>query len=274
MATNQRFSLDGKVAVVTGATGVLGGAMAHGLAEAGARVAILGRREARAAEVAAAIRAAGGDAMPLPADVLDRDQLLAARTRLLQEWSQVDILINCAGGNIPGAVIFGETTFFNMSMDALDQVTALNLTGTVLPTQVFGESLTRNATGGSIINISSMAAMRAITRVLGYSVAKAGVDSFTRWLATEFGRQYGDKVRVNAIAPGFFVGEQNRSLLLNDDGSLTPRGQTIVDHTPMGRFGAPDELVGTAVWLASDASRFVTGIVVPVDGGFSAFSGV
>ncbi|MCB9160809.1 MAG: SDR family oxidoreductase [Caldilineaceae bacterium] len=274
MPTNQRFSLDGKVAVVTGATGVLGGAMAHGLAEAGARVAIMGRREARAAEVAAAIRAAGGDAMPLPADVLDREQLLAARTRLLQEWSRVDILINCAGGNIPGAVIFGETTFFNMSMDALDQVTALNLTGTVLPTQVFGESLTQNAAGGSIINISSMAAMRAITRVLGYSVAKAGVDSFTRWLATEFGRQYGDKVRVNAIAPGFFVGEQNRSLLLNDDGSLTPRGQTIVDHTPMGRFGAPDELVGTAVWLASDASRFVTGIVVPVDGGFSAFSGV
>ncbi|MEZ4581625.1 MAG: SDR family oxidoreductase [Caldilineaceae bacterium] len=196
------------------------------------------------------------------------------RTRLLQEWSRVDTLVNCVGGNIPGAVIFGETTFFNMAMDALDQVTALNLTGTVLPTQVFGESLAQNAAGGSIINISSMAAMRAITRVLGYSVAKAGVDSFTRWLATEFGRQYGDKVRVNAIAPGFFVGEQNRSLLLNDDGSLTPRGKTIVDHTPMGRFGAPDELVGTAVWLASDASRFVTGIVVPVDGGFSAFSGV
>ncbi|MEZ4716674.1 MAG: SDR family oxidoreductase [Caldilineaceae bacterium] len=272
MPTNQRFSLDGKVAVVTGATGVLGGAMAHGLAEAGVRVAILGRREARSRGGRDHPRC-GGDASPCPRTCSIASSCWPRRA-LLQEWSRVDILINCAGGNIPGAVIFGETTFFNMSMDALDQVTALNLTGTVLPTQVFGESLAQNAAGGSIINISSMAAMRAITRVLGYSVAKAGVDSFTRWLATEFGRQYGDKVRVNAIAPGFFVGEQNRSLLLNDDGSLTPRGKTIVDHTPMGRFGAPDELVGTAVWLASDASRFVTGIVVPVDGGFSAFSGV
>jgi NAD(P)-dependent dehydrogenase (short-subunit alcohol dehydrogenase family) len=274
MQTSQRFSLTDKVAVVTGATGVLGGAIAHGLAEAGARVAIMGRRAARADEVAASIRAAGGEAMPLPADVLDREQLSAARANLLDAWGRVDILVNCAGGNIPGAVIFGENTFFNMSTDALDQVMALNLNGTVLPTQVFGESLVTNATGGSIINISSMAAMRAITRVLGYSIAKSGVDSFTRWLATEFGRAHGDKVRVNAIAPGFFVGDQNRSLLLNDDGSLTPRGRTIVDHTPMGRFGEPDELIGTAVWLASDASRFVTGIVVPVDGGFSAFSGV
>lgn len=273
MSSQQRFSLDGKVAVVTGATGVLGGAIAHGLAEAGAQVAIMGRRAARAEEVATAIRDAGGAAMALPADVLNREQLLEARTQLVQAWGGCDILVNCAGGNIPGAVIFGDVTFFNMSMDALDDVMALNLTGTVLPSQVLGELLVESR-AGSIINISSMAAAQALTRVLGYSVAKAGVDSFTRWLATEFARAHGDRVRVNAIAPGFFVGEQNRRLLLNDDDTLTPRGQTIINQTPMGRFGEPDELVGTAVWLASDASRFVTGIAVPVDGGFSSFSGV
>ena len=267
------FSLAGKVAVVTGATGVLGGAMAHGLAQAGAQVAILGRRAERAAQVADAIRAAGGQAMPLPADVLDPSQLESAAAALLDAWGRVDILINAAGGNLPGATVVGDFTFFDLTRAAFDQVMALNLTGSLLPSQVFGQVMVQQG-GGSIVNISSMAAQRPLTRVIGYAAAKAAVDNYTRWLAVELATKYSPRLRVNAIAPGFFLGEQNRGMLLNADGSLTPRGQLIVDHTPMGRFGEPGELVGTAIWLCSDAAAFVTGIVVPVDGGYSAFGGV
>ncbi|MCB8959984.1 MAG: SDR family oxidoreductase [Ardenticatenales bacterium] len=267
------FSLTGKVAVVTGGTGVLGGAMARGLAAAGATVGILGRRAEAAAETVAAITAAGGQALPLVADVLDRDSLLAAREKLLDQCGRVDILLNAAGGNMPAATVFGDLTFFNMTQAAYEGVLALNLTGTLLPSQVFGEPMATQQ-GGCIINISSMAAQKPLTRVLGYGNAKAAVDNFTQWLAVELAQKYGAGLRVNAIAPGFFVGEQNRALLLREDGSYTERGQLIIDHTPMARFGEPDELVGTAVWLASDAARFVTGIVVPVDGGFAAFGGV
>lgn len=267
------FSLAGKVAVVTGGTGVLGGAMAHGLAAAGARVGILGRRASTAGEVAASIRAQGGEAMPLPADALDRTQLETARGDLLDRWGRIDILINAAGGNTADATVFGERTFFNLQRDAVDKMLELNFMGSVIPSQVFGEVMAQQGRG-SIINISSMAAARPLTRVIGYAAAKAAIDNFTRWLAIEFCQKYGPGLRVNAIAPGFFVGEQNRSFLLNDDGSLTPRGQQIVSHTPMGRFGEPDELIGAAVWLCSDAARFVTGVVIPVDGGFSAYAGV
>jgi len=272
-ALQSLFSLQGKVAIVTGGTGVLGGAMAHGLAAAGAKVAILGRRGGKADEVVAAIQANGGEAMPAAADVLDRAQLESARDAVLQQWGRIDILINAAGGNSPDATVFGDVTFFNLKREAITKMLDLNLILTVLPSQVFGETMAK-AGSGSILNISSMAAQRPLTRVIGYAAAKSAIDNFTRWLAVEMNSKYGPGLRVNAVAPGFFVGEQNRSFLLNPDQSLTPRGQQIVAHTPMGRFGEPDELIGAAVWLCSDAARFVTGIVVPVDGGFSAFGGV
>lgn len=273
MKLQELFSLQGKVAVVTGGTGVLGGAMARGLAAAGAQVGILGRRAGRAKQVAEDIVSAGGQAMALPADVLDVATLEKARASLLDRWGRVDVLINAAGGNVAEATVVGDLTFFKLSRQAMDQVMALNFTGTLLPTQVFGEVMARQGRG-SIINISSMTAQKVLTRVVGYGAAKAAVDNFTKWLAVELAQKHGDGLRVNAIAPGFFIGEQNRALLLNEDDTLTERGRLIIDHTPMGRFGEPDELVGVAVWLASDASRFVTGVVVPVDGGFSAFSGI
>src|SRR3954451_7098012 len=269
----ESFSLAGKVAIVTGGTGVLGGALARGLAAAGARVGILGRRAEQAALVANEITGASGTALPLTADVLDRDQLLAARDQIVAAWGGIDILINAAGGNIPAAVVGGDRSFFDLSQDALDQVFRLNLNGSILPAQVFGELMAQRS-AGSIINISSMAAQKPLTRVLGDASAKAAIDNFTKWLAVELAQKYGPALRVNAIAPGFFIGDQNRALLLNADDSLTPRGQLIVDHTPLRRFGAPDELVGATIWLASDAARFVTGIVVPIDGGFSAFGGI
>ena len=269
----ESFSLEGKVAIVTGGTGVLGGALARGLAAAGARVGILGRRAEQAGLVANEISSAGGTALPLSADVLDRDQLLAARDQIVAAWGGIDILINAAGGNIPEAVVVGERSFFDLSQDALDQVFRLNLNGSILPAQVFGEVMMQRS-AGSIINISSMAAQKPLTRVIGYAAAKAAIDNFTKWLAVELALKYGPGLRVNAIAPGFFVGDQNRAMLLNADDSLTPRGQLIIDHTPLRRFGVPDELVGAAIWLASDAARFVTGIVVPIDGGFSAFGGI
>lgn len=267
------FSLQGRVAIVTGGTGVLGGAMAHGLAAAGAKVAILGRRAEQAATVAAAIEADGGQAMPLPADVLDLDQLAAARQAVLQKWGRIDILINAAGGNSADATVFNQVTFFNLQQSAIQKMLDLNLMGSILPSQVFGEAMAE-AKRGVIINISSMASVRTLTRVIGYAAAKAAIDNFTRWLAIEMAIKYGEGIRVNAIAPGFFVGEQNRAFLLQADGTLTPRGQSIVDHTPMKRFGEPEELIGAAVWLCGDGAKFVTGIVIPVDGGFSTYSGV
>jgi NAD(P)-dependent dehydrogenase (short-subunit alcohol dehydrogenase family) len=266
------FDLAGRVAVVTGGTGVLGGAMAAGLVAAGARVAVLGRRrdagEARVAE----LRAAGGAAMALAADVLDADQLRAARDEVLAAWGRVDVLVNAAGGNVARARTDGVPPF-GMPMDAFDEVVRLNLHGTVLPSLVFGEAMAA-AGRGSIVNVSSMAAVQAISGVLGYSVAKAAVDNFTRWLAVDLARRCGAGLRVNAVAPGFFLADQNRAVLVNPDGTYTERARTIVARTPMGRFGEPPELVGAVLFLASDAAAFVTGAVLPVDGGFSAFSGV
>ena len=273
MARSDPFDLTGKVALVTGGTGVLGGALVDGLAAAGAKVGVLGRRSEKAEAVAERVRAAGGEALALPADVLEKNQLAQALDTVLSEWGQLDILINGAGGNQSEATAVGDRRFFDLPEAALRQVLELNLLGTVLPTQVFGEAMAA-AGRASIINISSMAASQPLTRVVGYGAAKAAVDNLTRWLAVDLAQKHGPGVRVNAVAPGFFIGEQNHDLLLNTDDTLTARGQTIVDHTPLGRFGEPEELVGTVVWLASDASKFVTGVVVPVDGGFSAFSGV
>lgn len=267
------FSLKGQVAVITGGTGVLGGMMARGLAQVGARVVVVGRRAAQAEEVAGEIEEAGGTALALPADVLQRPQLEMVRERVLEEWGRLDILVNAAGGNMPQATLTPGHSFFNLPVEGLDEVISLNLQGTLLPCQVFGEAMAQ-AGRGCIVNISSMSAQRAMTRVVGYGVAKAGVENATRWLAIELARSFGSKLRVNAIAPGFFIGEQNRALLMNEDNSLTMRGQLVIDHTPAGRFGQAEELISTLVWLCGPGASFVNGTVVPVDGGFSAFSGV
>lgn len=267
------FGLAGKVCVLTGGTGVLGGVMAHGLALAGARVAVLGRRADKAEEVAASVRAAGGEAIATAADVLDEAGLKAVRAKLLADWGSIDLLVNAAGGNQPGATLTPTQTTFDLDSEAMRQVMDLNFFGTFLPIQVFASPMAERGSG-AIVNVSSMAAIQAITRVAGYSGAKAAVDNLTKWLATTFAKQHGPGLRVNAIAPGFFVAEQNRRLLLDEDGSLTQRGQAIIDNTPMGRFGEAEELLGALIWLLSDASRFVTGVVVPIDGGFSVFSGV
>ncbi len=267
------FSLTDQVALITGGTGVLGSMMAQGLARAGVKVGVLGRRREQADAVVRTITAAGGEAIALVADVLNREQLERSRATILETWDRLDILVNAAGGNMPSATLAPGRSFFELPVEGLDPVIALNLQGTLLPAQIFGELLAR-AGRGCIVNISSMAAQRALSRVIGYGIAKAGVENATRWLAVELARSFGGHIRVNAIAPGFFVGDQNRALLMNDDGSLTQRGQTIIDHTPAGRFGQPEELLGTLIWLCSPGARFVNGVVVPVDGGFSAFSGV
>lgn len=266
-------NLDGQVAVITGGAGVLGSAMAKGLAAAGVKVAILSRTLSKVEAVVAQIEEMGGTAMALAADVLEKTQLEAAKDKLVETWGRIDILVNAAGGNMAGATIMPSQTIFDLSMSDFDKVTDLNLKGTVLPTVVMGEVMAKQKSG-SIVNISSMAAQRTITRVVGYSASKAAIDNFTRWMAVEMALKFGEGIRVNAIAPGFFVGEQNRRLLLNEDNTLTSRGQTIINHTPMKRFGEPEELCGAMNWLCSQGAKFVTGIVIPVDGGFSAFSGI
>ena len=267
------FRLDGAVAVVTGGTGVLGSVMVRALAASGARVAIVGRRAELAERLADEVRAAGHEALATPADVLDAAALEGVRTTLLERWGSVDLLVNAAGGHDSGAVLAPHQTLVDLDVDAMRRVMDLNFFGTFLPTQVFSVPMAERGSG-SIVNVSSMAAVRAVTRVAGYSAAKAAVENLTRWLAVTLARQHGAGLRVNAIAPGFFVAEQNRSLLLDGNGNLTERGEAIVRATPMGRFGEPEELLGAVLWLLSDASRFVTGTVVVVDGGFSAFSSV
>jgi NAD(P)-dependent dehydrogenase (short-subunit alcohol dehydrogenase family) len=268
---SELFDLDGQVAVVTGASGVLGGAIARGLAAAGARVGLLARRRDRLEELAESL---GDSAIALEADVLDTAQLEHARATVLGHWGKVDALVNAAGGNVAAATV-GERSFFELPASALDEVVRLNFHGTVLPTQVFGAVMAADADtttpSRSIVNISSLAAHRALTRVVGYGAAKAAVENLTRWLAVELAPH---GVRVNAVAPGFFLGEQNRALLLDKSGALTARGEQIVAATPAGRFGEPHEVAGTVIWLCSAAASFVTGVVVPIDGGFSAFSGI
>lgn len=275
MKRENLYDLTGRMAVVTGGYGVLGGSMARFLAEQGAKVAILGRNaekgNAKAVEIA---ETTGGETMFLQADVLDKDALQAACDRLCAEWGGVDILLNAAGGNQVGATIAPNQTIFDLNTEAMRGVVDLNFMGTVLPTLIFGKAMADAKRNGSIVNISSMAAQGVITRVVGYSASKAAIDNFTRWMAVEMAKKFGEGVRVNAIAPGFFLTEQNRTLLTNPDGSLTDRSRDIIAATPYGRFGEPEELNGTLGWLASDASAFVTGVVVPVDGGFSIFTGV
>jgi NAD(P)-dependent dehydrogenase (short-subunit alcohol dehydrogenase family) len=267
------FNLDQKVAVVTGGAGVLCAAMCRALAETGAMVAILDLNPEAAEKLAAEIHAQGGKAISVACDVLNPASIENAAQQVLEKFGRVDILINGAGGNKPQATTMPDQPFFELPADALRWVFDLNLMGTILPSQVFGKIMA-DQKSGVVLNISSMNAFRPLTRIPAYSAAKAGVSNFTQWLAVHMAQNYSPAIRVNAIAPGFFVGDQNRNLLLNEDGSLTPRGQSIIAHTPMARFGTPEDLLGTVLWLVSPASEFVTGIVVPVDGGFSAFSGV
>ncbi len=267
------FDLTGKVAILTGGAGVLGSAMAKGLVQAGAKVGILSRTTSKVQKAVVEIKEMGGEGLALVADVLDENQLIDARNKVMKTWGRIDILVNAAGGNMKGATIMPDQDIFNLSMEDFTRVTDLNLKGTVLPTIIFAKMMAEQKKG-CIINISSMAAQQAITRVVGYAASKAAVDNFTKWMAVEMAHKFGEGIRVNAIAPGFFIAEQNRRLLTNEDGSLTARGQTIINETPVKRFGKPEELVSTLLWLSSDASSFVTGIIVPIDGGFSAFSGV
>lgn len=270
----QRFDLRGRTAVVTGGGGVLAGAMALELARCGARVAVLDLNEDGARKTAEAIRGEGGESEGVRTDVLSRDSLEDAARSIRDSFGSVDILVNAAGGNKKEATTSDDLSFFDVPPDALRFVIDLNLLGSVLPSQVFGRGMV-DAGSGTIINISSMNSYRPLTRIIGYSAAKAAINNFTQWLAVHVAQDYSSEIRVNAIAPGFFETAQNRFLLRESEtGELTPRGEQIIAHTPMGRFGAPEDLLGTLVWLASPASAFVTGIVIPVDGGFSAYSGV
>jgi NAD(P)-dependent dehydrogenase (short-subunit alcohol dehydrogenase family) len=272
---NLLFDLTGRVAIVTGGTGALGAAMCMGLAAAGAVVVVLARNEDKIAALTEQLQRSGGQALGISADVLDRTALEAATRRVIDAYGQIDILVNGTGGNRPEATATpGQRTFFDLPPDALQGVFDLNFTSALLASQMFGKAMAQRGQG-VIVNVSSMASFRPMTRVAAYAAAKAAINNFTHWLAVYMALEHSPNIRVNAIAPGFFLGEQNRFLLIDQDtGELTPRGQQIISHTPMGRFGSPDDLTGTLLWLVSDASKFVTGIVVPVDGGFSAYSGV
>ena len=269
----EMFSLEGKVAVITGGAGILGFAIARGLGKAGAKIALCDIINAD--KVAKQLQEQGISVKGYYINVMDIEKIKTCRDEVIGDFGKVDILLNAAGGNTKGATTSEELKFFDLPLSALEKVVGLNLFGgAVLPSQVFGKIMVENEEGGSIINISSMSAFRPLTKVSGYSAAKAAVSNFTQWLAVHFAQEYNKELRVNAIAPGFFLTTQNRFLLTDEDGSLTPRGETIIAHTPMDKFGDPEDLIGACVWLASDASKFVTGIIVPVDGGFSAFSGV
>ncbi|MCE5198694.1 MAG: SDR family oxidoreductase [Armatimonadota bacterium] len=272
----QLFSLEGKNAVVLGGAGILGTSITKGIAAAGASVAVADISEERSVRLASELKAGGTNARGYVANAMDELALQETCDKIYADFGHVDILINAVGGNRADATCMDADTFFTTPASALQSVVNLNLFGgAILPSQIFGRRMSSNSNGGSIINISSMCAFRPLTRVVGYSAAKAAVSNFTQWLAVCLAQGGYPNVRVNAIAPGFFLTEQNRFLLTDKDtGELTARGHSILSHTPMARFGEPEDLNGTVVWLASDASRFVTGIVVPIDGGFSAFSGV
>jgi NAD(P)-dependent dehydrogenase (short-subunit alcohol dehydrogenase family) len=274
MENRYEKKLEGKVIVVTGATGVLGYAFNKALAKAGATVAILGRNKAVACQRATEINNWGGEAIPIVADVLNEQQLKTARNILLDKYGKIDGLVNGAGGNIPEAVIQDDKDIFDLDMGALRQVLDLNLFGTLIPTQVFGKAIVDTAGAGSIVNISSVSAYQALTRVLGYSLAKSAIEGYTRWFAVELGNRYSDSLRMNALVPGFFLTDQNKTLLTNEDGSYTKRGNDVIHQTPFKRFGRPVELTGALVWLLSDEAAFVNGTSVVLDGGFLASSGV
>ncbi len=273
MGTADLFSLEGKKIAFSGATGVLGKTMALHLASAGAELLILGRTPEKVNELVAEINSAGGKAWGYFVDVTEEESLVKVAEVIESQHGFIDILINSAGGNMPGAVVRPDQNFLDLDTQSLRKVMDLNYLGTVLPIKALLPLMLKKGKG-NILNISSMAATRPMTRVMGYASAKAAIDNLTKWLSVELCHKHGPDFRVNAIAPGFFLTEQNRTLLTETDGSLTQRGNQIISHTPMNRFGKPEELLGALQWLCSDASAFVTGTIVPVDGGFSAYSGV
>lgn len=270
------FDLKGKNAVVLGGGGILGTAMAKGLASAGANVAICDLREEVAKKAAQSLEQNGIKSLGYELNAMELESLKATCAKVVDDFGCIDVLINAVGGNMKDATTSDTLSFFDLSKDAMQKVIDLNLmAGAILPSQVFGQEMAKSPRGGAIINISSMNYYRPLTRTPGYAAAKAAVSNFTQWLSVYLAQAYGDKIRVNAIAPGFFLTDQNRFLLTSQEtGELTQRGTQIIQHTPMGRFGDPQDLIGTLIWLSSDASKFVTGITVPVDGGFCAYSGV
>ena len=265
------FDIKDNVTVITGGTGVLGRAIAKYLALNGAKVVILGRKEEIGQEIVADIKAAGGQCEFLKTDVMNQEVVQQNCDYIVEKYGRIDTLLNAAGGNMKGATIAPDQNFFDLEASQFQTVLNLNLTGTVIPTQVFLKPMVAQGKG-SIINFSSMAAFRPMTRVCGYAAAKAGISNFTAFMATECAKKFGEGIRVNAIAPGFFITEQNRSLLTNPDGTFTQRGQDVIRQTPFGRMGDPEELCGTIHYLMSDAAKFVTGTVAVVDGGFNAFA--
>jgi NAD(P)-dependent dehydrogenase (short-subunit alcohol dehydrogenase family) len=268
------FDIRGQTAVITGGSGHFGRAMALALAQAGAKIAILGRHIETVRTVVGEIQTEGRAALGFACDVLSRTSLEQSQQHILSAFGQVDILINAAGGNSPAATTSTEQSFFDLDTEAINYVFGLNCTGTFLSCQVFGRDMAKRGQG-CIVNVTSMSALRPLTRVPAYSAAKAAIANFTQWLAVHMAQEYSPAIRVNAIAPGFFLTEQNHYLMVDaQSGAMTPRGQAIIEHTPMGRLGVPEDLLGTMLWLVSPASAFVTGVVIPIDGGFSSFSGV
>jgi len=273
MSENKLFDISGKVIIITGGSGALGGSMATYLLTIGAKIVIIGRTPEKVQERVEALEKVNTNVIGFTGSVLDKEFLENVKAAIIEKWGKIDVLINAAGGNMSGATIGENQTIFDLKMEDFRSVSELNLDGTVLPSLVFGEVMAKKKQG-VIINVSSMTAQNAVTRVVGYSASKAAIDNYTKWLSVEFATKFGDGMRVNAIAPGFFIGNQNRDLLLQKNGSYTKRGETIIKNTPMKRFGEAEELNGAIHFLCSEASKFVTGIVMPIDGGFSAFSGV
>lgn len=270
---NSLFDISGRVILITGGTGVLGGSMVEYLLTEKAKVVLLGQTQSKVENRVNELKQKYPHVLGFSGSVLDKYFLEEVKKQVVNAWGKIDVLINAAGGNMPGAVIGEGQTIFDLNMEDFRKVSELNLDGSVIPSLVFGKQMADQG-HGCILNISSMAATRALTRVVGYSASKAAIDNFTKWMATELALKFGEGLRVNAIAPGFFISNQNKNLLLNEDGTYTERGKTIINNTPMKRFGNADELHGAVHWLISDAASFVTGAIIPIDGGFSAFSGV
>jgi len=269
----EMFSLKGKVIVVTGGTGVLGTSFVKAIVEANGTAVILGRNEDLCKKSVADILEKGGNASYVISDVLDEAALIVAKESIVERYGRIDGLVNAAGGNVPEAVVMPDKDVFDLNMQGMKDALALNLWGTLMPVQVFGPEIAKSG-AGSIVNISSVSAKRPLTRVLGYTMGKAAIDCYTKWFAVEMANRYGDAIRINSIMPGFFLTAQNKNLLTKEDGSLTERGNLIISHTPFKRFGQPSELNGALIWLLSDASKFVTGMDIGVDGGFTINSGV
>lgn len=269
---NNIFTLEGKIVVVTGGTGVLGGAFVSGIVEAGARVIILGRNIEVGNARVSDIKKQGGNASFFSVDVTDEEAVKKVKDKIQEKHGQIDGLVNAAGGNVPEGILHPDVDVFDMDIDGMKNALALNIWGTIIPNKIFGPLMAEQ--GGSIINISSVSSKRPLTRVLGYNMGKASIDCYNKWMAVEIANRYGDKIRINSISPGFFLTHQNKDLLTSPDGNWTDRAEKILRQTPYKRFGKPEELVGALIWLLSDASKFVTGMDIGVDGGFNINSGV